>query len=102
MGMVSSPSSRPPFMLTALAQHHHSRPVDHYREHIHTRVVAASPYCGLDHSVCSHVWAVHRCARLYFSSFVIPHEFLGAFVTLLPAYIYTISPLPVYGARLGK
>ncbi|KZT64140.1 MFS general substrate transporter [Daedalea quercina L-15889] len=27
--------------------------------------------------------------------------FTGAFVTLLPAYIYTISPLPVYGARLG-
>jgi len=27
--------------------------------------------------------------------------FTGAFVTLLPAYIYTISPLEVYGARLG-
>ncbi|KZT01355.1 monocarboxylate permease [Laetiporus sulphureus 93-53] len=28
--------------------------------------------------------------------------FTGAFVTLLPAYIYTISPIEVYGARLGS
>ncbi|PCH37538.1 MFS general substrate transporter [Wolfiporia cocos MD-104 SS10] len=27
--------------------------------------------------------------------------FTGAFVSLLPAYIYTISPIEVYGARLG-
>ncbi|CCM05421.1 uncharacterized protein FIBRA_07638 [Fibroporia radiculosa] len=28
--------------------------------------------------------------------------FTGAFVSLLPAYVYTISPLEVYGARLGS
>lgn len=26
----------------------------------------------------------------------------GAFVSLLPAYVYTISPIEVYGARLGE
>ncbi|KAI0943343.1 hypothetical protein AcW1_002526 [Taiwanofungus camphoratus] len=28
--------------------------------------------------------------------------FTGAFVSLLPAYVYTISPIEVYGARLGS